>query len=87
MVEKSSAWPLLAPLIGDVVETAEILGQWSELNAAEGFHRPIQRYANAARPGSTRARPATRCGARCASIARAKSGIAPSKTRVIAHLA
>jgi TnpA family transposase len=30
-VEKPSAWPLLAPLIGDTVETAAILGQWTEL--------------------------------------------------------
>jgi TnpA family transposase len=30
-VEKPSAWPLLAPLIGDTVETAAIIGQWGEL--------------------------------------------------------
>jgi TnpA family transposase len=30
-VEKSGTWPLLAPLIGDTVETAAILGQWTEL--------------------------------------------------------
>jgi len=30
-VEKPSTWPLLAPLIGDTVETAVILGQWTEL--------------------------------------------------------
>ncbi len=30
-VEKPSTWPLLAPLIGDTVETAAILGQWAEL--------------------------------------------------------
>jgi TnpA family transposase len=30
-VEKPSDWPLLAPLIGDTVETAAILGQWAEL--------------------------------------------------------
>lgn len=30
-VEKPSAWPLLAPLVGDAVETATILGQWAEL--------------------------------------------------------
>lgn len=30
-VEKPSSWPLLAPLIGDTVETAAILGQWTEL--------------------------------------------------------
>ena len=30
-VEKPSTWPLLAPLIGDTVETAVILGQWMEL--------------------------------------------------------
>ncbi len=29
--EKPSAWPLLAPLIGDTVETTAILGQWAEL--------------------------------------------------------
>jgi TnpA family transposase len=31
MAEKPSTWPLLAPLIGDTVETAAILGQWTEL--------------------------------------------------------
>jgi len=30
-VEKPSTWPLLAPLIGDTVETAAIVGQWAEL--------------------------------------------------------
>jgi TnpA family transposase len=30
-VEKASTWPILAPLIGDTVETAAILGQWTEL--------------------------------------------------------
>ena len=30
-VEKPANWPLLAPLIGDTVETAAILGQWTEL--------------------------------------------------------
>ena len=30
-VEKPGTWPLLAPLIGDTVETAAILGQWAEL--------------------------------------------------------
>ena len=30
-VEKPGTWPLLAPLIGDTVETAAILGQWTEL--------------------------------------------------------
>src|SRR5690242_9562255 len=30
-VEKPSAWPLLAPLIGDTIETAAILRQWAEL--------------------------------------------------------
>jgi TnpA family transposase len=30
-VEKPGTWPLLAPLIGDMVETAAILGQWTEL--------------------------------------------------------
>jgi TnpA family transposase len=30
-VEKPANWPLLAPLIGDAVETAAILGQWGEL--------------------------------------------------------
>ena len=30
-IEKSGNWPLLAPLIGDAVETAAILGQWPEL--------------------------------------------------------
>jgi TnpA family transposase len=30
-VEKSGTWPLLAPLIGDTVETAAIFGQWIEL--------------------------------------------------------
>ena len=30
-VEKPGNWPLLAPLIGDTVETAAILGQWAEL--------------------------------------------------------
>ena len=30
-VEKPGTWLLLAPLIGDTVETAAILGQWSEL--------------------------------------------------------
>ncbi len=30
-VEKSAAWPLLAPLIGDTVETTATLGQWAEL--------------------------------------------------------
>jgi TnpA family transposase len=29
--EKPSNWPLLAPLIGETVETAAILGQWTEL--------------------------------------------------------
>jgi TnpA family transposase len=29
--EKPGAWPLLAPLIGDKVDTAAILGQWTEL--------------------------------------------------------
>jgi TnpA family transposase len=29
--EKPSTWPILAPLIGDTVETAAILGQWIEL--------------------------------------------------------
>jgi TnpA family transposase len=30
-VDKPATWPLLAPLIGDTVETAAILGQWMEL--------------------------------------------------------
>jgi TnpA family transposase len=30
-VEKSATWPLLAPLIGDTVDTVAILGQWTEL--------------------------------------------------------
>ncbi|WP_287990003.1 Tn3 family transposase [Acidiphilium sp.] len=30
-IEKSGNWPLLAPLIGDAIETAAILGQWPEL--------------------------------------------------------
>ena len=30
-VEKPGTWPLLAPLIGDMVETAAILRQWTEL--------------------------------------------------------
>jgi hypothetical protein len=30
-VEKPGTWPLLAPLIGDTVETAAILGQWIKL--------------------------------------------------------
>lgn len=30
-VEKPSTWPLLEPLIGDIVETAAIVGQWTEL--------------------------------------------------------
>ena len=30
-VEKPSTWPLLAPLIGDAVDAAAILGQWTEL--------------------------------------------------------
>src|SRR5208282_2548084 len=30
-VEKPGTWPLLAPLIGDTVETAAILSQWTEL--------------------------------------------------------
>ena len=30
-VEKPGIWPLLEPLIGDTVETAAILGQWTEL--------------------------------------------------------
>jgi hypothetical protein len=30
-VEKPGTWPLLAPLIGDTVETAAILGRWTEL--------------------------------------------------------
>ncbi len=30
-VDKPTTWPLLAPLIGDTVETAAILGQWTEL--------------------------------------------------------
>jgi TnpA family transposase len=30
-VEKPSSWPLLEPLIGDAVDTAAILGQWTEL--------------------------------------------------------
>jgi TnpA family transposase len=30
-VENPGTWPLLAPLIGDTVETAAILGQWTEL--------------------------------------------------------
>jgi TnpA family transposase len=30
-VDKPATWPLLAPLIGDAVETAAILGQWTEL--------------------------------------------------------
>ena len=30
-VEKPGSWPLLEPLIGDTVETAAILGQWTEL--------------------------------------------------------
>jgi hypothetical protein len=29
--EKPGTWPLLAPSIGDTVETAAILGQWTEL--------------------------------------------------------
>jgi len=45
---------------------------------------PIRHCANAATPVSTRARPATRCGARYSSIAREKFEIAPSKTRVFA---
>jgi len=46
---------------------------------------PIRHCANAATPVSTRARPATRCGARYSSIAREKFEIAPSKTRVFAR--
>lgn len=30
-IEKPGTWPLLAPLIGDAVETTAILGQWPEL--------------------------------------------------------
>jgi TnpA family transposase len=30
-VEKAATWPLLAPLIGDTVDTVAILGQWTEL--------------------------------------------------------
>jgi TnpA family transposase len=30
-VDKPATWPLLAPLIGDTVDTAAILGQWAEL--------------------------------------------------------
>jgi TnpA family transposase len=30
-VEKPANWPLLAPLIGETLETAAILGQWAEL--------------------------------------------------------
>ena len=30
-VEKPATWPLLAPLIGDTVDTVAILGQWTEL--------------------------------------------------------
>jgi TnpA family transposase len=30
-VEMPDTWPLLAPLIGDTVETVAILGQWTEL--------------------------------------------------------
>jgi hypothetical protein len=30
-IEKPGTWPLLAPLIGDTVETAAILGRWTEL--------------------------------------------------------
>ena len=30
-VEKPGTWPLLEPLIGDTVDTAAILGQWTEL--------------------------------------------------------
>jgi hypothetical protein len=30
-VEKPGTWPLLAPLIGDTIETAAILGQWIKL--------------------------------------------------------
>jgi TnpA family transposase len=30
-VDKPGIWPLLAPLIGDTVDTAAILGQWAEL--------------------------------------------------------
>ena len=31
VVDKAGAWPLLEPLIGDAVETAAILRQWTEL--------------------------------------------------------
>jgi hypothetical protein len=30
-VEKPGSWPLLEPLIGDTIDTAAILGQWTEL--------------------------------------------------------
>lgn len=118
-VEKPSTWPLLAPLIGDTVDMAAILGQWTELMrlkasietgavvpsvilrklAAAGAGNvlsralarsagsnglcspcngyPIRRCASAAMPVSTRARPATRCGARCSSIDRGKFETAP----------
>jgi TnpA family transposase len=102
-VEKPANWPLLAPLIGDTVETAAILRQWAELMrlkasieagavvpsvilrklAAAGSANTLSRAlralgriertlftlqwlsairhsVNAATPGSTRAKPATR---------------------------
>lgn len=55
--------------------------RWAASNGrcSPGNGYPIRRYANAAMPVSTRARPATRCSARCSSIVREKFKIAPSK--------
>ena len=127
-IEKPGTCPLLAPLIGDTVETAAILASGPELmrlkasieagavvpsvilrklaaaGAGNALSRALarartdrtdavhpamavrsRRCASAAMPGSTRARPATRCGAPCSSIARAKSATAPSRTRASAR--
>lgn len=62
-IEKPGTWPLLAPLIGDAVETAVILGQWPELmrlktsiNAGTVLPSVILRKLAAARSGNTSSR-------------------------------
>jgi TnpA family transposase len=49
-VEKPGTWPLLTPSIGDTVETAAILGQWTELMRLKDI---LNRFHSATVSGST----------------------------------
>jgi TnpA family transposase len=62
-IEKSGTWPLLAPLIGDTVETTAVLSQWPELmrlkasiNAGTVLPSVILRKLAAAGSGNTLSR-------------------------------